>query len=155
MIDIKPANLSHVKALAVLFDAYRVFYRKKTDINGAEAFLSARIQQNESVIFLAYHENTMVGFTQLYPLFSSTNMQRLWLLNDLFVHPDFRGKKIGKALIKKAQEHCIETNAVGVSLETEKTNVPGNQLYPKMKFSLDNEHNYYFWENPSFSYGSE
>lgn len=148
MIQIQRAQEVHLDDLAQLFDAYRVFYKKESDLAGAKLFLSDRMQQKESVIFVALLDKEVVGFTQLYPLFSSTNMAALWLLNDLYVAKEHRGKHISKGLIKAAQEHCKITKANGISLETEKNNVPGNALYPKMGFALDQEHNYYFWENP-------
>lgn len=148
MIQIQRAQEAHLDDLAQLFDAYRVFYKKESDLAGAKLFLSDRMQQKESIIFVALLEKEVVGFTQLYPLFSSTNMAALWLLNDLYVAKEHRGKHISKGLIKAAQEHCKITKANGISLETEKNNVPGNALYPKMGFALDQEHNYYFWENP-------
>ena len=151
MIQIKRASEHHLNELAALFDAYRVFYRKESNLAGAKRFLSDRMQQKESVIFVALLEEQLVGFTQLYPLFSSTNMMPIWLLNDLFVAQEHRGKHISKGLIKAAQEHCKITKAKGISLETEKNNVPGNALYPKMGFALDQEHNFYYWENPTAS----
>ena len=149
MIQIKRAHQGHLNELAQLFDAYRVFYRKESNLEGAKRFLSERIQQKESVIFVALLEEKLVGFTQLYPLFSSTNMMPIWLLNDLFVAKEHRGKQISKGLIKAAQEHCKITKANGISLETEKNNVPGNALYPKMGFAIDQEHNFYYWQNPT------
>ncbi|MGB0367334.1 MAG: GNAT family N-acetyltransferase [Flavobacteriaceae bacterium] len=149
MTQIKRAHESHLDELAQLFDAYRVFYRKESNLEGAKSFLSERMQHKESIIFVALLEEKLVGFTQLYPLFSSTNMMPIWLLNDLFVAKEHRGKHISKGLIKAAQEHCKITKAKGISLETEKNNLPGNALYPKMGFALDQEHNFYYWENPT------
>jgi GNAT superfamily N-acetyltransferase len=83
----------------------------------------------------------------LYPLFSSTRMKRLWLLNDLFVDKEYRGKGVSKQLIAAAKELCKQTNACGLVLETAKKNIVGNDLYPKVGFSLDKEHNYYSWDN--------
>ena len=144
-------QLDQLDSLAALFDAYRVFYKKESDLDAAKSFLQERMERKQSVVFVAEIDNKLVGFTQLYPLFSSTNMASLWLLNDLYVQPNQRGKAIGKALLKAAQEYCIRTNAKGISLETEKTNLIGNELYPKMNFICDQEHHFYFWENPSFS----
>jgi GNAT superfamily N-acetyltransferase len=149
MIQIKRAHQGHLNELVHLFDAYRIFYKKESNLDGAKHFLSERMQQKESIIFVALLEEKLVGFTQLYPLFSSTNMMPIWLLNDLFVAKEHRGKQISKGLIKAAQEHCKITKANGISLETEKSNVPGNALYPKMGFALDQEHNFYYWENPT------
>ena len=151
MIHIKHPSLDQLPALAQLFDAYRVFYRKKTDLDGAITFITERFERKESVLFVAEIDQKLVGFTQLYPLFSSTKMAKIWLLNDLYVHPDQRRKNVGKLLMNAAQDHCKTTKARGISLETEKNNLPGNILYPKMGFTKDEDHNFYFWENPSFS----
>ena len=145
--NIRKAFPEDLPALSKMFDAYRVFYEKSSDLNAAEIFLKARMDNQDSVIFVA--ESTvsdLVGFTQLYPLFSSTRMQKLWLLNDLFINPDFRGKGISILLIEAAKTLCRETNSCGLVLETAKTNIIGNALYPKTRFQLDTEHNYYFWE---------
>jgi ribosomal protein S18 acetylase RimI-like enzyme len=72
-------------------------------------------------------------------------MKKLWLLNDLFVHPNFRGLNISNALINEAKNLSKNTLAAGLILETAKTNTIGNLLYPKCGFELDNEHNFYSW----------
>ena len=74
-------------------------------------------------------------------------MKRLWLLNDLFVHPDFRGQGFSVQLIEAAKQLCIETNACQLTLETSKLNAIGNNLYPKAGFEIDSENNYYAWLN--------
>ena len=71
----------------------------------------------------------------------------MWLLNDLFVKEDSRGNGYSKLLIERAKALAIETEAAGLSLETEKSNHIGNSLYPDLGFELDTEHNFYFWEN--------
>ncbi|GAA4834400.1 GNAT family N-acetyltransferase [Algivirga pacifica] len=146
MITLEKATLTHLDALSSLFDQYRVFYEMESALDEGKKFLRERIEMRESEIFVALNEdNVMTGFVQLYPLFSSTRMKRLWLLNDLFVHPNYRGEGISKALIEKAKDLCRSTNGCGIMLETAKTNMIGNALYPHTGFSLDTEHNYYEW----------
>jgi len=145
MTEITRANIADLEELSLLFDAYRVFYGKATDLEGAAFFLSERIIKEESVIYIARTKGIMVGFTQLYPLFSSTNMNRIWLLNDLYLHPDYRGLKISNLLLDRAKQLALETKVIGISLETARTNIPGNALYPKAGFKLDEDNNYYFW----------
>lgn len=143
----RQATTDDLNQLADLFDQYRIFYNKESDVASSKTFLSARIENEESVIFVSENdENILAGFVQLYPLFSSTRMQKLWLLNDLYVLETCRGRGISVALIEKAKEYCINTKACGLILETAKTNDIGNQLYPKTGFTLDTEHNYYFWD---------
>jgi GNAT superfamily N-acetyltransferase len=141
---VRRASLEDVPNLAILFDQYRVFYRKESDISGAISFLSDRLSREESVVFTCEKEGFLAGFVQLYPLFSSTRMKRLWLLNDLFVAPDFRGQGISKTLIEASINFAIQTGACGLSLETEKTNFIANQLYISTRWELDEDHNYYF-----------
>ncbi|MBT8191611.1 MAG: GNAT family N-acetyltransferase, partial [Bacteroidia bacterium] len=129
-MNISSANLSMAKELATLFDAYRVFYRKEPDPIAALSFIEDRLENNDAVIFVAQDtDEKIVGFTQLYPSFSSTKMQRLWILNDLFVLPEFRGQGISKLLIDRAKLLCKESDACGLLLETETSNIIGNRLY--------------------------
>ena len=146
-MTVRNAVESDVEKLAVLFDAYRVFYEKESDLNEAKKFLFDRITNKESWIIVAMEEDDMVGFVQLYPLFSSTRMKKLWLLNDLFIVENYRGKGISKQLIEKCKDVCNDTGACGLMLETAKTNKTGNNLYVKTGFVLDADHNYYNWDN--------
>jgi GNAT superfamily N-acetyltransferase len=140
------AQTEHLPVLTDLFEGYRAFYEKAPDRAGAEAFLRERMQQQDSVIFLAVDGEQIVGFTQLYPLFSSTRMKRLWLLNDLYVTPEFRGKGHSKALLERAIQMGIETGACEVMLETAKSNEIGNRLYPATGFHLNADYNWYHYE---------
>ena len=86
MIDIQQVtDLRHLDKLAHIFDLYRQFYKQNGDINAAKLFLKERIVASESIIFAAFEDGTIVGFTQLYPTFSSVTLQRSWILNDFFV----------------------------------------------------------------------
>jgi len=142
----RKATINDLNQLTELFNNYRVFYRKEANINEAKTFLSERIKNNDAEIFVAENKNNeLTGFVQLYPLFSSTRMKKLWLLNDLFVNPDYRSKGVSVSLIEKAKELVKETNACGMFLETEKTNTIGNNLYPKTGFNLNKGSNFYEW----------
>ncbi len=138
---------THLAQLVPLFDAYRVFYRKTSDLLSAKIFLQDRMDHGEATIFGAYDEEMLMGFTLLYPLFSSTRMKPIYLLNDLYVQPAHRNKAVGKALLEYAQLYAIKTDRAGVLLETEKSNDVGNHLYPSVGFDAVLDSNFYFWEN--------
>lgn len=144
---IRKATLQDLEPLSLLFDGYRVFYEKDSDLEGAKTFLKDRMTNKDSDIFIAVDTaGNMTGFIQLYPVFSSTRLKRFTLLNDLFVHPSHRGQGISKALLFEVQKFTKETGSCGLMLETAKTNVIGNKLYPAVGFELDAEHNYYTWD---------
>ncbi|MDO3425097.1 GNAT family N-acetyltransferase [Chryseobacterium sp. APV1] len=142
----RKAQLADVQQLAELFDQYRIFYHKDSDIPAAEKFLTERIENNDSEIFVAENEGKLVGFVQLYPLFSSTRMKRYWLLNDLYVNENYRGKGFSKQLIEASKELAKSTDAAGILLETGKSNDIGNKLYPSCGFEIYDEVNFYEWK---------
>mmetsp|Transcript_8462 Transcript_8462/g.12622 ORF Transcript_8462/g.12622 Transcript_8462/m.12622 type:complete len:151 (-) Transcript_8462:163-615(-) len=146
-MPVRCATIDDIEKLSHLFDCYRVFYRQESDITAAKQFLLDRINQNDSVIYVAESEidNNIVGFTQLYPLFSSVRLKRLWQLNDLYVDINYRQQGFAVALIEQAKSLANNTNSCGLFLETEKTNDVGNRLYPKTGFVYDDECNYYHW----------
>lgn len=143
------ANQDHIDLIIPLFDAYRVFYRTTPDPERVRQFLTDRLSKDESVIFLAMVDDIPVGFTQLYYSFSSVSMQRTFILNDLYVHQDYRKRGIGEALLNKAKDLCRELNYKGVGLETETDN-PAQYLYERLGWVKDN-YLHYFWTNDSNS----
>ncbi|MGI9530513.1 GNAT family N-acetyltransferase [Lutimonas sp.] len=146
-MNYRKVAIKDLNELSGLFDQYRVFYRKKTDIAGAKAFLAERLTAQDSEIFVADTDNGLAGFVQLYPLFSSTRMKKLWLLNDLFVSPAYRSQGVSIGLIEQAKKLVRESAACGMFLETEKSNLVGNNLYPKTGFSLNEGSNFYEWNH--------
>jgi ribosomal protein S18 acetylase RimI-like enzyme len=145
MVLRKP-TIHDLEKLSVIFDKYRVFYNEESDLMNTRKFIRNRLLNNDSEFFVCENSDCiLVGFIQLYPIFSSTKMKKLWLLNDLYVEFEFRGNGISILLIDKAKELSKKTNACGLILETEKSNIIGNKLYSKTNFKLDELHNYYFW----------
>jgi GNAT superfamily N-acetyltransferase len=131
-VTIIRADLSHVSAIAPLFDAYRQFYKQAPDLERVSAFVADRITNGESVIFLAVADGKYHGFTQLYPLLSSVELGKAWLLNDLYVAPSSRGQGIGEALLERARQFAVETGAVSLMLETGVDNFAAQHLYERL-----------------------
>ena len=126
-----------VEAVAPLFDAYRQFYGQRADYKGALNFLADRLKKNESVIFLASEGGRSVGFTQLYPSFSSLSMNRIWILNDLFFDSSARGHGIGSALLDECKRLAVDTGAKELALETMKNNLTAQRLYENQGWKRD------------------
>ena len=116
-MKVREAKLSDLKNLSVLFNSYRMFYGKKFDLEVAEEFLRSRIEKKDSKIFVCDFNNELSGFVQLYPLFSSTRVSKYWLLNDLYVDVNKRGKGFSKLLIERSKELVIESKACGMMRE--------------------------------------
>ena len=52
-IAIVRATIEDVPLIAPLFDGYRQFYKQPANLEGARHFLTERLEENSSVIFLA------------------------------------------------------------------------------------------------------
>lgn len=140
------ATTTDLDAAAPLFDAYRQFYGQRSDVAAARAFLDERLRRDESVIFLAVADDDdgeALGFTQLYPSFSSVSLRRLWILNDLFVAPNGRRGGVGRRLLERAREWAIETEAKGLVLATAVTNSTARALYESCGWQRDDEFQHY------------
>ena len=128
-IQIRLALLDDIDAIAPLFDAYRGFYDQPSDLERARQWLHDRLQRAESVVLLATRDDVPVGFTQLYPMFSSVRTARTWLLNDLYVDASARRGGVARALLDAAADFAREDGAAGIALETMRDNAPARALY--------------------------
>ena len=138
---LRPAA-EHLDDLAVLFDGYREFYRQTSDLEAARRFIRERFANDDSVIFAASlpESDALVGFTQLYPTFSSVRMRRVWTLNDLFVAESARGQGVSRALMEVAREFAVSTGAVAVELATERDNTVAQALYDSLGYDRVEEY---------------
>ncbi len=130
-IEIQKASVKDAEIIAPMFDAYRMFYKQVSDIDGAIKFIQERLQQDESVIFIAFINDKAVGFIQLYPIFTSVGMQRSWLLNDLFIHPSARSKGVATALLDAAKDFGRSVSSKWLMLQTSSENYSAQALYKK------------------------
>lgn len=141
IVQATPADMGDV---APLFDAYRQFYGKPPDVEAARRFLFARLSKGESVLFIARLEAQIAGFVNLYPVFSSVNLTRQWILNDLFVAPQARKHGVARALMERARLLAEATQANGLTLETAIDNHAAQKLYKVLGWKRDDEFYRYF-----------
>ena len=136
-MEIHRAQAKDADIIAPLFDAYRQFYKAPSDIEASRRFISERLANDESVIFLAMDGERALGFVQLYPLFASVALQSLWLLNDLFVVESARKQGMGERLMKHAEQFALDTGSRGLFLRTATDNYLAQRLYEKRGWVRD------------------
>jgi ribosomal protein S18 acetylase RimI-like enzyme len=132
--------------VASLFNEYRKFYGQPSDLDGALNFLTDRLEKTESVVF-AVVENAkekVVGFTQLYPTFSSISMKSSWILNDLYVLESYRGQGAAQLLLDAARNYALSTKAKELVLSTALDNLRAQSLYEKNGYVRDTEFYSYY-----------
>ena len=89
------------------------------------------MKRNESVIFVDEERKELIGFTQLFPIFSSVSMRRTWLLNDLYVNEKARGIGAASALLNAAKDFGAETKSKWLLLQTAADNFTAQKVYEK------------------------
>jgi len=135
---VRQATVHDLDTVAPLFDAYRQFYQQPAELQRARDFLAARFRHHESIIFLAFDDQgTAIGFTQLYPLFSSVRANRKYLLNDLYVVPAKRRSGAARQLLTVAAQFARANGAASLSLSTAVDNVPAQKLYESLGWQRD------------------
>ena len=151
-MTVSRATLSDLEAAASLFDRYRQFYRRPSNLEGARRFLRARLEGGESALFLAAVPDlesreagaaSAVGFTQLFPSFTSVGMRRVWVLNDLFVAEEARRRGVARALMEAARVFALEDGAARIELATERSNTRAQALYDALGYDRDDEFHHY------------
>ncbi|KMJ57651.1 acetyltransferase [Bacillus sp. LL01] len=145
-MEIYQATLKDLEGAANLFNMYRTFYQQTPDLDGAKAFVKNRLENEDSVIFIAKSNQKYVGFTQLYPTFSSISMKRAWILNDMFVDANARKQGVGEQLLQKAKEFASQTGAKSITLETTPDNEVAQGLYKKNGYKKDDQFYHYYLE---------
>ncbi len=140
---IRQATVDDVEPLVPLFDAYRQFYGRTSDVAAARTFLLARFANRESTLFIAHQGEMAIGFVQLYPSFSSVSLARIFILNDLFVQEQARRTGVASSLLSAAATFAVSLGAVRLSLSTALTNDAAQALYRSAGWNRDQQFSVY------------
>ena len=139
-ITVRQAGLFDLEALVPMLDRYRQFYGRPSNIEAAREFLLARFNHNESILFIAHDkDDNAVGFTQLYPSFSSASLARIFILNDLFVEEHARRKGVATLLMNAANQYANKLGAARLTLSTAVTNKTAQTVYESNAWKRDED----------------
>ena len=140
---IRQATVDDVEQLVPLFEAYRQFYGRTSDVAAARTFLLARFANRESTLFIAHQGEMAIGFAQLYPSFSSVSLARIFILNDLFVQEQARRTGVASSLLSAAATFAVSLGAVRLSLSTALTNDAAQALYRSAGWNREQQFSVY------------
>ena len=137
---IRKATIEDLDQLATLFDKYLVFYKRPSNLSSQKTFLKERITNNEAIIYIAFDDkikDKAIGFTLIYPTFSSLLLSKMLILNDLYVDSTARKSGVGEKLIQQTVVLAKELDISLIRLRTAKNNVIAQSLYLKKGFVRD------------------
>lgn len=145
-LKILRATTKNADEIASLFNSYREFYKQKSDLKSAKNFISQRLKNKDSIIFIAKTNHQIVGFVQLFPAFSSIAIRSILILNDLYVATSARKLGIGKQLMNKAKDYATKNKIKRLVLATAKTNREAKSLYESLGYTIDKVYYHYSLE---------
>ena len=124
------ASIKNLDYVTELFNLYRQFYGQESDVVSAKEFIENRLKSKDSfILFALSSDNLPIGFTQLYPAFSSVAMKPMLYLNDLFVLSSERKSGVGKGLLDAAYSFALENGFGNLQLATAVDNFAAKSLY--------------------------
>jgi ribosomal protein S18 acetylase RimI-like enzyme len=136
MLEIVRAKLADVSDLHPLVEKYRAFY-KQPENEKTLGYLKSRLENDEAIVFIARENDEAIGFTMLYPTFSTVSLSAVWLLNDLYVEESHRSKGIASKLMETAENAAREAGATRVFLRTANDNTIAQSLYEGRSYIQD------------------
>ena len=142
-IEIVHASTDHAEEVAPLFDTYRCWSGQESDLGGALSFIRQRLSSSQSEIFFIRRHNQTVAFTQLYPMFSSMSLARIWIINDLYVVESARRTGLGTVLLETAVEFARALGAVRIRLETKHNNATARAAFEALGWQQDRDFLHY------------
>lgn len=99
---------------------------------GVTSFLT---DSKRGIYFIAERSHEIVGQTAITYEWSDWRNGEFWWIQSVYVHPDYRGKGVFRALyqhiqtLAKVDEHCC-----GIRLYMERDNAPARKAYGKLGF---------------------
>jgi GNAT superfamily N-acetyltransferase len=136
-IKVRPVKPEDYNTWRPLWDDYNAFYERTGPTALPEIVTETTWRRffdaSESVrCIVAEREGKVVGLCHYIFHRSTSRLEMVCYLNDLYTAPDYRGHGIGRALILAVYEIAQAAGSRRVYWLTHTTNTPGRTLYDKV-----------------------
>ena len=143
-LQIKIVQPDDFEKIGEVFNLYRQFYEKESNIEACKNYIHERLINNEAQIFYIENEKECMGITQLYTTFDSLELSKKIILYDLFVRSEYRNKGIGRMLMNAAKSFAERKGVTSIELSTSINNKNAQSLYESLDYQRDTEfYDYY------------
>jgi ribosomal protein S18 acetylase RimI-like enzyme len=134
--QIRPVVKEDMEQLKSLMLAYIVdFYKgKKPEDTRLENHILHLLNSEEAgtQFVVVADDGELAGFATLYFSFSTTRVQKIAILNDLFVDSAYRGSGLGEKLFQHVLEYTKNEGYAYITWQTAVDNTSAQALYKKM-----------------------
>jgi GNAT superfamily N-acetyltransferase len=134
---IRPVNKSDYSEWLPLWDGYNAFYGRQgdtaLDLYITQTTWTRFLNDQEPVhAFVAEQHGQLVGLVHFIFHRSTSRLNNVCYLQDLYVKKDLRGAGIGRHLIKAVYDAAQASGSSRVYWQTQESNAPGRALYDKV-----------------------
>jgi GNAT superfamily N-acetyltransferase len=134
---IRPVNKLDYEAWLPLWDGYNAFYGRQgqtaLDLNITQTTWARFLNDNDPVhAFVAEQNGQLIGLVHFIFHRSTTKLNDVCYLQDLYVHKDLRGAGIGRQLIQAVYDAALKAGTTRVYWQTQDSNTAGRALYNKV-----------------------
>lgn len=129
-ITVRPIQARDSDAWRSLFQDYAHFYKtqfSETVLDGVWRWLTSDDHPEHG--FVAEIDGTVVGFAHLQQQVDTFRAGPGWFLDDLYVHPDHRGKGVARKLIDHLATYARERGGGDLRWITAEDNLTAQGLY--------------------------
>jgi GNAT superfamily N-acetyltransferase len=138
-IIIRRVQTEDALQLANLMNTYIVdFYKKQKPSEDSLHDLIRNLldQPTSGIQFVAERNGKLLAFATIYFSFSTLQLKKVAILNDMFVSEEARGQKLGEKLFETCLIFIRENDFAYMTWETAKDNLIAQSLYNKMGGTL-------------------
>ena len=134
---IRPVNKLDYEAWLPLWDGYNAFYGRQgqtaLDLNITQTTWARFLNDNDPVhAFVAEQNGQLIGLVHFIFHRSTTRLNDVCYLQDLYVNQAIRGAGVGRQLIKAVYDAAQTAGSTRVYWQTQDSNAAGRALYDKV-----------------------
>lgn len=132
-IEIRTVTSQDFDAWKPLWDEYNSFYERVVPDEVTQTTWNRFFDAHEPVhCIVAERSGRIVGLCHYLYHRSTSRLEPMCYLQDLFTVPDERGRRVGRTLIEGVYEIARTAGCKRVYWQTHTTNTPGRTLYDKV-----------------------
>ncbi|MBY0450486.1 MAG: GNAT family N-acetyltransferase [Cyanobacteria bacterium] len=128
---------------ADLVHEYRQSLGLASNIHEVRHFVFTRMTLEDSLVYIAADEQEPMGFIQLYPSFSTAQLESMWYLHDIYVRPTHRQKGVAKLLLARAIDFARERGDCAICIPVQPNNQEAISLCQAAGFHIDSTMTHY------------
>jgi [ribosomal protein S18]-alanine N-acetyltransferase len=123
-------------------DQVMVIEHKSFTLPWSRDAFTNELANNQFAVYLVMEEDdAVIGYCGAWIVVDEAHVTNIAVL------PEYRGKKLGEALMKKMMEAAKELGAVTMTLEARVTNIAAQSLYRKLGFQNGGIRKNYYTDN--------